>query len=65
MLGGGQERGTLTSVAWSAERGATVALGYLHRSVDPGDTVTLRWQGSDGQPVVGDAVVRDLPLVAG
>lgn len=65
VLVGGQDRGTLTSVAWSAELGATVALGYLHRSVDPGDTVTLRWQGSDGQPVVGDAVVRDLPLVAG
>jgi folate-binding protein YgfZ len=65
VLVDGQDRGALTSVAWSAELNAAVALGYLHRSVEPGRSVVLRWLGDDGQPVVGDAVVRDLPLVSG
>ena len=60
----GTNRGTVTSAACSAELGGAVGIGYLHRTVEPGQRVTLRWQGDSG-PEVGDATVRDLPLVSG
>ena len=54
---GEHEVGSVTSAAWSAHRGATVALATLHRRVEPLDFVT--WRG-DGVEAVAE--VRDLPL---
>jgi folate-binding protein YgfZ len=49
--------GAITSAAWSPRRGAVVALGYLHRSVEPGAAVAL------GEPVAGrSASVVGLPF---
>jgi folate-binding protein YgfZ len=50
--------GSVTSSARSAALGAPVALGFVHRTVEPPAPVTLRWDG--GSAV---AVVRALPLV--
>jgi folate-binding protein YgfZ len=50
--------GSVTSSARSAALAATVALGFVHRTVEPPAPVTLRWDG--GSAV---AVVRALPLV--
>ena len=50
--------GTVTSSARSTALDAPVALGFVHRTVDPPAPVTLRWDG-----VAADAVVRELPLV--
>ncbi len=36
---------------------------FVHRSVEPGAEVTLRWEGLDGEPVEAAAHVRELPLV--
>lgn len=69
VVADGEDRGTLSSVGWSAELGAAVALAYVHRSVDPGAEVTLRWDAPNGQgdaPVLdAAAVLRALPLVEG
>ena len=53
--------GTITSAAWSAELGAWVALGYLHRNVEAPGPVRVR----SGDGVGGSRPVRAelLPLV--
>ncbi len=52
--------GTLTSAAWSAEVGAWVALGYLHRNVDaPGPARVRSGDGTGGSRPVQVAL---LPL---
>jgi folate-binding protein YgfZ len=55
---GAHEVGSISSVAYSTRRGATVALATLHRRVGPGDGVHVRWDGGDAS---GD--VRSLPFV--
>jgi folate-binding protein YgfZ len=50
--------GSVTSAALSGNLSAPVALGFVHRSVEPPAPVTLRWDGGSA-----DAVVRSLPLV--
>jgi folate-binding protein YgfZ len=57
---GEHEVGTLTSVAWSSVRGATVALATLHRRIEPPETVAVRWDGGGTS-----AGVRPLPLLPG
>lgn len=57
----GAEKGVLTSVGESLDLRAPVALGLVHRSVDPGTTVTLTWDGADDGDV--PAQVRELPLL--
>jgi len=47
-------------VAWSVERGATVALGTLHRRIGPPEVVDVRWDGGSAA-----AEVRPLPLLTG
>jgi folate-binding protein YgfZ len=54
---GEHEVGALSSVAWSEERGATVALATLRRRVAPPEPVLVRWDGTD---VAAEA--RPLPL---
>jgi folate-binding protein YgfZ len=54
ILADGKASGVVTSAAWSPGMGATVALGYVHRSVTESSTVTV-----DGL----SAEVRSLPLV--
>jgi tRNA-modifying protein YgfZ len=54
----GERKGALTSVGWSADSGAAIALAYVHRSIEPGDRLVLR--GAEGERSVE---VRDLPLV--
>jgi folate-binding protein YgfZ len=54
ILADGKPSGVVTSAAWSPGMGATVALGYVHRSVTESSTVTV-----DGL----SAEVRSLPLV--
>lgn len=49
--------GRLTSVAWSPSRGATVALGYVARAVQPPADARLVWDGGEAA-----ARLRDLPL---
>jgi folate-binding protein YgfZ len=56
-LDGGHEVGTLTSVAWSTVRGATVALATLHRRIEPPVSVAVRWDDEGAT-----AEVRPLPL---
>jgi tRNA-modifying protein YgfZ len=53
--------GTLTSAAWSAEVGAWVALGYLHRSVEVPSPVRVR----SGDGVGGSWPARALALPLG
>ncbi|MGH9098159.1 MAG: YgfZ/GcvT domain-containing protein [Acidimicrobiales bacterium] len=60
---GEHEVGHLSSVAWSPEFGAPVALATLHRRVTPPEEVQLRWD-LDGTAVRIDAEVRALPLVS-
>jgi tRNA-modifying protein YgfZ len=52
--------GSITSAAWSAELGAWVALGYLHRSVDAPGPVRVR--SGDGVGGSSPARVALLPL---
>jgi folate-binding protein YgfZ len=52
--------GTLTSAAWSAEVGAWVALGYLHRTVESPGPVRVR--SGDGLGGWQPARVAPLPL---
>jgi tRNA-modifying protein YgfZ len=52
--------GSITSAAWSAELGAWVALGYLHRSVDAPGPVRVR--SGDGVGGSRPARVALLPL---
>ena len=59
-----RDRGTLTSVGESLDLRAPIALGFVHRSVEPGAEVILRWEGLDGEPVEAAAHVRELPLVS-
>ena len=56
-LDGEHEVGSLTSVAWSAARGAAVALGTLHRRIEPPEQVEVRWDGGTAM-----AEARPLPL---
>jgi folate-binding protein YgfZ len=44
---GEHEVGTLTSVAWSERRGASVALATLHRRIEPPETVVVRWDAGE------------------
>jgi folate-binding protein YgfZ len=60
----GEVRGTLTSVGESLDLRAPVALGFVHRSVDPTTEVRVRWTGPDGSVHHAVAQVRDLPLIS-
>jgi folate-binding protein YgfZ len=55
--------GTITSAAWSAELGAWVALGYLHRSIEAPGPVRVR--AGDGLGGSSPARVEPLPLAGG
>ncbi len=62
----GKVVGTVTSSAWSPALGAMVALGYVHRTVEPPSIVELRPGGDavdDALGASGAAEVRALPLV--
>jgi folate-binding protein YgfZ len=54
----GKEMGALTSVAFSPGLGATVALAYVRRAVEPPAEVTVEWEGGSSP-----ARVEALPLV--
>jgi len=54
----GKEAGRLTSVAFSPRLGATVALAYVRRSVEPPTDVVVAWAGGSST-----ALVEALPLV--
>lgn len=56
MVHNGEVRGTLSSVAVTDD-GTVVALSLLHRSIEDGEPIDLRWAG--GSAV---AIVRDLPM---
>ena len=58
-----QARGVLTSVAESLDLRAPIALGFVHRSVEPLTEVVLRWTGVDGTAQEVLAQVRELPLI--
>jgi tRNA-modifying protein YgfZ len=63
---GGKVVGTVTSSAWSPAFGCPVALGFVHRSVEPPSAVELRAVADDAGPgdaSVLSAEVRALPLV--
>jgi tRNA-modifying protein YgfZ len=60
---GEHEVGHLSSVAWSPQFGAPVALATLHRRVTPPETVWVRWE-LDGTPHQIEAEARTLPLVS-
>ncbi len=55
---GGKEAGRITSVAWSPGLGATVALAYVRRAVEPPAEVVVTWDGGSAP-----ARVEALPLV--
>ncbi len=55
---GGDEVGTLTSVAWSPALGAHVALAYVRRAVEPPAEATVAWDGA-----AAPASIQVLPLV--
>ena len=55
----GKVVGGLTSVAESLDRHAPVALAYVKRDVEPGDEVTVTWDGGSAP-----ARVETLPLVS-
>ena len=58
---GAHEVGSLSSVAWSEARTATVALATLQRRVEPPEPVLVRWDGRDGdREVIAEA--RPLPF---
>jgi tRNA-modifying protein YgfZ len=54
----GVDRGRLTSVGESLDLRAPVALGLVHRSIEPPAEVTVRWDGGEAP-----ARVLELPLV--
>jgi folate-binding protein YgfZ len=54
----GKDAGRLTSVAWSPGLGATVALAYVRRAVEPPAEVVVTWDGGSAP-----ARVEALPLV--
>jgi len=54
----GKEVGRLTSVAFSPRVGATVALAFVRRAVDPPAEVVVEWEGGSSP-----ARVEALPLV--
>ncbi len=54
----GKEVGRLTSVAFSPRLGATVALAYVRRAVEPPAEVVVEWEGGSSP-----ARVEALPLV--
>lgn len=63
---GEHEVGKVTSVAWSPQFGAPVALAVLHRRVVPPESVVVRWgdgsgDGGPGHEAIAEA--RPLPLV--
>ncbi|HVL27316.1 MAG TPA: glycine cleavage T C-terminal barrel domain-containing protein [Acidimicrobiales bacterium] len=58
QAGDGKDVGRLTSVAWSPQLGAPVALAYVRRAVSPPAEVTLVWEGGSAP-----ARVEPLPLV--
>jgi folate-binding protein YgfZ len=60
---GEHEVGQLTSVAWSPQFAAPVALATLHRRVSPPETVSVRWE-ADGDAHQVEADARPLPLVS-
>ncbi len=55
---GGKTVGRITSVAESLEVRAPVGLSLIRRGTDPGDRVTVRWEGGEAP-----ALVRALPMV--
>jgi folate-binding protein YgfZ len=55
----GKVVGALTSVGESLDRHAPVALAYVSRAVEPGDEVTVTWDGGSAP-----ARVETLPLVS-
>lgn len=55
--------GSVTSAAWCPGLGSVAALGYVHRSVPTGETVT--WAPGPDAPVAGRLRVVGLPIVAG
>jgi tRNA-modifying protein YgfZ len=57
VLAGDKQVGLLTSAA-AAPRGGSVALAYINRTVEPPASVTVVWDGGQG-----DASVEALPLV--
>jgi len=54
LVVGGKAVGRTTSQAWSPGLGAAIVLAYVHRSVEPGSTVTVGGFSAE---------VRRLPLV--
>jgi len=54
----GKEVGRLTSVAFSPRLGATIALAYVRRAVEPPAEVVVEWEGGSSP-----ARVEALPLV--
>ncbi len=54
LVANGKTVGRITSQAWSPGLGAAIALAYVHRSVEPGSTVTVGGFSAE---------VRQLPLV--
>ena len=57
-----KEVGTVTSAAVDPERGTAIALGFLHRSVDPGTRVILRGESEGGDDPGWTALVHQLPF---
>jgi folate-binding protein YgfZ len=53
--------GSVSSVAWSPGRRATVALATLHRRVTPPETVMIGWEGGGNTSTAAEAL--PLPLV--
>jgi len=69
---GGKVVGTVTSAAWSPALGSPAALGFVHRTVEPGTVVEVRTvepgtvegeTGSSGRQPAVAAEVRGLPLI--
>lgn len=58
VVAGDKQVGTITSVGESLEARAPVAMALIRREVDPGDHVTIRWEGGDAP-----GTVRQFPLV--
>jgi glycine cleavage system aminomethyltransferase T len=58
VAAGGKEVGRLTSVAFSPRVGATVALAFVRRAVEPPAEVVVEWEGGSSP-----ASVEALPLV--
>jgi len=67
IVSGGKVVGAVTSAAWSSTLACPVALGYVHRNVEPPSAVELHVAARDSAdapgPAVFDAEVRALPLL--